>query len=727
MRPMAFEPLEPRLLLSAGSSEELLALGGVDATDQGLRLAPEGYVYEDAAGGDVSPTGSRVLYDVPEYFWYNGCGPTAAGMVLGYWDLTAYPNYFVGDASTQTADVNAGIASAGHIADWAVTPDAPPPHHADDSIADFMGTSRGSLPFGWSSFGDVDDAFRLYSDMVGYWAAHSWNETYGSLTFADLQNEIDAGRPMVFLVDHDGSGGTDHFVPIIGYRTYPTNQYACYTTWSNDPGVHWFDWRGLASGNDWGIYGGTYFHPAHNAIDLAPTYANATPDTLVWGDTVDFSYGVKNYGTDAAGGFYIKYYLSYNETISTGDHYLGYTYVSGGLAGGASTSGIKTLTLPPETSLPPGFDVEDDAWIGMIVDPDHYIAEGAGMEGNNSNLGEWIDYDGVRIDGKPDLTGTNFELDSGMLNLGSVVADFSVKNVGQGDAGSFYVGFYLSENSFISTGDTLLGERYVSGLSNGSTYSSTITLSPDTADPFGKDGTYTIGMLIDYKYAVVEASEANNSNEGLGIDMAEASYGRKIFVADFEHGDGAMDIDNDLAWAPVDGLWHLTTNRGSNKGHTPTHSLHYGRYDRIGGDWDYDVGDSAGLFMTKRLALPDEPISLTFNYLAETEAGTAVDKMIVQVHDPAAGTYVTVLDKSTLDNNTGGFWRRAEADLTAWRGKNVRLRFIFDSVNSFLNNMEGWYVDDITVWAASNPVRAEGFRSLKYDSNYYHEPSAMHY
>ncbi|HET6427428.1 MAG TPA: CARDB domain-containing protein, partial [Phycisphaerae bacterium] len=399
----------------------------------GAGLPPQGYVYTEVAGGDLSPTGSKVLSNVPEYFWYRGCGPTAAAMVLGYWDMLAYPNYFVGDADTQTANVNTGIASAGHDADWVPTPDAPAPHHADNSIADFMKTSRDPLPYGWSYFDDVDNAFIGYSDMGNYSAAHSWNETYGALTFTDLQNEINAGRPMVFLVDSDGNGGTDHFVPIIGYRTSPTNQYACYTTWSSDPGIHWFDWRGISAGDDWGIHGGTYFSPAYNAIDLAPTYANASPDTLVWGDSLTYNYSVKNYGTQASGGFYVKFYLSSNNYISAGtDYYLDYVWISGGTAAGQTVSGSTTLTLPPETSLPPGFTVEDDVWIGMIVDPDNTITEGSGMEGNNSNLGEWVSQDEVAIDGKPDLVGTNFELDRNMLNLGPVTADFSVRNIGQG-------------------------------------------------------------------------------------------------------------------------------------------------------------------------------------------------------------------------------------------------------------------------------------------------------
>ena len=96
----------------------------------------------------------------------------------------------------------------------------------------------------------------------------------------------------------------------------------------------------------------------------------------------------------------------------------------------------------------------------------------------------------------------------------------------------------------------------------------------------------------------------------------------------------------------------------------------------------------------------------------------------MQVYDPDTGVYATVLDKSSgLEYDTNGLWRWAEVDLTSFRGKNVQLRFGFDSISSGSNNLEGWYVDDIAIWATTNPVTVEAFRSLTRDSDYYHEAS----
>jgi len=717
------EALEDRLLLSGNLLASQLgdALDLAETTIEWRSEAPPGFTYVEVTGEGAGV--SKVISGVPEYFWTHGCSPTSVAMVFGYWDGVAYPDFFPGDASTQTAAVTDRIASAGHIADYAPTPDRvpPPAYHADDSIADFLLTSRDPSRHGSTAPANIPPGMEDYASWVGYTASNAWADNWSSFTWAEFTNEIDNDRPMVFGVDTDGNGETDHSVPVFGYRTDPGNQFACYTTWSENPGVHWFDWQGMSAGDPWGIYQGRYFRPVSGSPDLAGTYTNVTPEPLVWGNSFTYHYGVENFGSANAGGSYLKFYLSSDATIANTDYYLDAQYISP-LNAYTSTSGSVSLSLP--ATPPAGFTEIDDVWIGVIVDANGDVAEGE--EGNNRNLGLAKDSDAVHINGKPDLVGTNFELDLGILNLGDVQASFTVRNAGQSAAGGFYVGFYLSENSYISTSDVYLTRRYVSSLAAGANYNGTITLSPDTGDPFAGDGTYTIGMYIDYSGLVAEADEGNNRNEGPGLDQAPASYGKKIFLSDFEHGDGAMQIINDTAWAPEDGLWHSTTRRGAEAGHSGTHSMYYGRYDKLGGDWDYDIGDSAGVFYTKRIELPDEPVALTINYWSEVEASTSYDLILVQVYDPETGIYHRVLEKgSGLVGDTGGAWVQAVADLTQYAGRNIRLRVVFDTEGANNNNLEGWYVDDITLWAATNPTALEAYRSLNYNSDYYHQSSRV--
>ncbi|NLF29546.1 MAG: hypothetical protein GX591_01520 [Planctomycetes bacterium] len=717
--PILLEPLEPRLLLNAIAEDplaDLLATSGPNP--------PPDYSYATPLG-DAGGAGTTVLLgDVPEYFWYRGCGPTSVAMILGFWDILGYPNYFVGDASTQTADVNAGIASAGHNADWWPTPDGPPPYHTDDCIADFFGTSRDPRQAGWSGSGLADDAFMDYAAFVGYSDTHAWNESWGSLTWADLTGEIDAGRPMMFLVDSDGSGATDHFIPIIGYRTDPGLQYAAYTTWASDPGVHWFDWQPMAAGDPWGVALATFFHPSHTLPDLVSSYTGIWPPSLTWGDDFTYFYNVDNFGSVPAGGFDIRFYLSSNATISTSDHLLHSMHVASLAAAGALGGGVH-MSLP--AAPPSGFTESDDVYIGMIVDAGNTVGES--VESNNSNRGDGIDRKPVHIAGGPDLVGSAFELDMPMLNLGPIHADYTIENIGETPTGGFRVRFYLSQNNYVSSTDTLLGEQYVASMAAHGTYTGTVTLSPPADDPFAGNGRYTIGMIIDADDDVAESVETNNRNQGHGLDIAQANYGVRIFHADFEHGDGAMDIVNDTAWAPQDGLWHLTTTRGGDLNHSGTHSMHYGRPDKPNGEWDYDIGDSAGVFYSKRLDLPDEPVALSFSYFCQVDAAPAGDFIAVQAYDADSGTYTTVLSKSdglSYDTTLKG-WRRASADLTAFAGRNIRVRFVFDSHDALNNDYEGWYVDDIAVWAVSNPITIETFRSLDNQSDYYHESSYINW
>ena len=230
-------------------------------------------------------TGKTVIAGVPAYIWRHGCGPTAAGMVIGYWDGYGYEDLIPGDASFQTKAVNQVIASGGkssdpnppgseqHYEDYARPEDSPPnllnddyitqgrTPHSNDCIADYMKTSRSSWNnyYGRSRFSDVDDALLDYINWVNPHYKVSVNNLYwGELTWDNFCKEIDANRPVILLVDVDGDGNADHLVTAIGYDD--SQNYACYDTWHIK--ARWYDFSKITSGNPWGIYGATFcvFH-----------------------------------------------------------------------------------------------------------------------------------------------------------------------------------------------------------------------------------------------------------------------------------------------------------------------------------------------------------------------------------------------------------------------------------------------------------------------------------
>ena len=234
---------------------------------------------DGASGGNFVYSfqiGQVFLADVPAYgVWWHGCSPTAAGMMMGYYDaFTGYEDLIVGDAGTQTDDVNDAIASPGNIADYALYdgvddysyftpyPDMseidPAGAHTDDSIADFMHTSRSAdgLTHGGSwltMIGLGVEEYVVYR-LPGH-TASSTDVVWGALDMSSYSAEIKAGRPVLLGVDSDGDGQADHSITGVGYDLI-NQQYAYYNTWDTD--LHWADFQGVAYGQPFGIHMATF-------------------------------------------------------------------------------------------------------------------------------------------------------------------------------------------------------------------------------------------------------------------------------------------------------------------------------------------------------------------------------------------------------------------------------------------------------------------------------------
>lgn len=252
---------------------------------------------DGVTGGDFVfdfQVGQVVLGAVPAYEWWFGCAPTAAGMLVGYYDsLAGWTDLIPGDATTQTAAVNSAIASSGdgvytsnsfgvsvvtpgtpgtgHIPDYALyngvddySYTVPYPDmsdlnasgaHSDDCIADFMFTSRSV--HGATLGGSFADG--MVTGIEGFFAykghrAVADNQIWGEITFNEFVAQIDAGKPMILGVDAFGDGYANHAIVAIGYDR-ETQQYACYDTWDANPAtaVKWYDWQQISYGNPFGV------------------------------------------------------------------------------------------------------------------------------------------------------------------------------------------------------------------------------------------------------------------------------------------------------------------------------------------------------------------------------------------------------------------------------------------------------------------------------------------
>ena len=228
-----------------------------------------------ATGG----AGDILIPGIPGYLWRDGCGPTAVGMVVGYYDGNGWPDLIPGDATSETVAVDQAMCSHGTadqpasyedyalpketsagqlLTDKSQTGDA----HVSDCVADFMHTS-------WSADGVAYGG--SYSSMVGPGFVNYVKAKYPgctptaatlsgtNLTWEKVKVELNAGRPMVFLVDSSGDGMTDHFVTIVGYReSNGYAEYGCWDTW-NAGLIRWQRFRAMSSSYQWGVWGGFTF------------------------------------------------------------------------------------------------------------------------------------------------------------------------------------------------------------------------------------------------------------------------------------------------------------------------------------------------------------------------------------------------------------------------------------------------------------------------------------
>jgi hypothetical protein len=128
----------------------------------------------------------------------------------------------------------------------------------------------------------------------------------------------------------------------------------------------------------------------------------------------------------------------------------------------------------------------------------------------------------------PDLTGVSFRLAAPATAWGQpVTVRYTLTNQGLGDAPAFDVGLYLSADGVIGTGGRLLDTLHIDGLAAGASVSGSVTVTlPSGAAPgspppgFGSLSAAYLGFVIDPSNAVAESDEANNSNQGAGIDLA---------------------------------------------------------------------------------------------------------------------------------------------------------------------------------------------------------------
>lgn len=140
----------------------------------------------------------------------------------------------------------------------------------------------------------------------------------------------------------------------------------------------------------------------------------------------------------------------------------------------------------------------------------------------------------------------------------------------------------------------------------------------------------------------------------------------------------------------ADVRWHLSDRRF----HAGTRSMYFGNGDNA----NYDNGGIArGKATSPEFRVPATgDYELSFSVFVDVQTDSAKDKFVVDVMDGLTPT--TVFSKAAIPSAVYRNWFEVTGiNLNTFKGKNIRLRFSFDSVDSLENAGEGVFVDSIRV------------------------------
>jgi subtilase family serine protease len=235
----------------------------------------------------------------------------------------------------------------------------------------------------------------------------------------------------------------------------------------------------------------------------------------------------RNQASAAAPASATRFYLSVNGVIDAPDVLLGSREVPA-LAGATSSSGSTALTIPAGTPSGPYYLIAQ-------ADGDQVVAET--QEANNTALVfMWVG---------PDLTVAAVTAPPTADAGAAISVSDTTRNQGGGSATASLTRIYLSTNSVVDAGDTLLGSRDVAPLAAGasSAGSTTVTIPASVAT-----GSYYLLVQADAGGAVAEALETNNLAQAyvqIGPDLtmtiaapSSAAAGSAITVSDTVRNQG---------------------------------------------------------------------------------------------------------------------------------------------------------------------------------------------
>ncbi|MHC5000707.1 MAG: hypothetical protein ACYTE1_07830, partial [Planctomycetota bacterium] len=185
------------------------------------------------------------------------------------------------------------------------------------------------------------------------------------------------------------------------------------------------------------------------------------------------------------------------------------------------------------------------------------------------------------------------------------------------------------------------------------------------------------------------------------------------------------------AFGNGNGLWHLSTACNATlTGHTPVTALFYGLDDSCTYNNNRLVNQGVVTSPSINLeAYATGPIELEVKYFLETEGLPAsYDLASIEISENG-GLFTAIAHNDsiaapvTLTDPSGG-WVEILVDLSVYAGSSVQLRFGFNTVDRAVNDLAGFYIDDVTIYGPdsgctpfpANPEPADGEINVPTDS-----------
>jgi len=225
--------------------------------------------------------------------------------------------------------------------------------------------------------------------------------------------------------------------------------------------------------------------------------ALSVPATAVAGRPLAITHTVRNRGAAPAGAFTVRFYLSADGALDDGDVLLG-ARMMGGLAAGASSPAVTSLTIPANTSVPGSYQVI------AVVD-----AMNQQTETDETNNMMMTSPPMSVVPYLPDFWVSSVTAQAGAAAGRPLTITHTIRNLGAAPAGVFTVRYYLSADDKLDDGDVLLGSRTFGGMAGGATRVNdvtTVTVPAGTVVP----NPYRVLVVVDALGQQAELDETNN-------------------------------------------------------------------------------------------------------------------------------------------------------------------------------------------------------------------------